>query len=309
MKTRKVTLGLVQTKVSEDVRANIAKTEKFIRKAARRGAQIICLQELYNATYFPQQPKHDVSKFLETVPGRSTKRFSKLAKELGVVIIVPMSEKRKNGKTYNSAVVIDADGKLMRTYDKIHIPHDPGFYEKDYFEEGNNSYQIYKTKFATFAVFICFDQWFPELARMARLNGAEIIFYPTAIGDLIGYVPKGNWHEAWETVQRGHAIANNLVVAAVNRVGREGNVTYWGQSFVVGPFGEVLGRGSKTKEQAVIVKVDLADNKYFYDGWGFLQNRRPEIYADLLSNRLVKKSKKLRNVAHYKAMKKALGEK
>ena len=309
MKTKKVTLGLIQTKVSENVPANIAKTEKFIREAARKGAQIICLQELYNAPYFPQQRKHDVSKFLETIPGPSTRAFSKLAKQLGVVIIVPIFEKRKNGKTYNSAVVINADGKFLPTYDKIHIPHDPGFYEKDYFEQGQNSHKIYKTKFATFAVFICFDQWFPELARIARLNGAEIIFYPTAIGDLIGYVPKGNWHDAWETVQRGHAIANNVVVAAVNRVGVEGKTKFWGQSFVAGPFGTVVARGSKTEEQAVIAKVDLADNKYFYDGWGFLQNRRPELYSDLLSNKLVKKSKKFRNVAHYKAMKKALGEK
>jgi agmatine deiminase len=308
MKKRNVTLGLIQTKVSENVPANIAKTEKFIRQAAKKGAQIICLQELYNAIYFPQQRKHDVSKFMETIPGESTRRFSVLAKQLGVVIIVPVFEKRKNGKTYNSAVVINTHGKLLPIYNKSHIPLDPGFYERDYFEEGDSGYKIYKTKFATFAVLICFDQWFPEAARMARLGGAEIIFYPTAIGDILGLVPKeGHWHDAWETIQRSHSIANSLVVAVTNRVGVEGKTKFWGQSFISDAFGKVIKRGSATKEQVVIGKVDLNMNKYISDGWGFMRSRRPDTYK-LSSTKFVKKGNKLANVEHYKDTKKALGE-
>lgn len=283
---KNVTLGLIQTTVSENVPANIAKTEKFIRQAALKGAQIICLQELYNAIYFPRQRKHDVSKFLETVPGPSTRTFSALAKELGVVVIVPIFECGKNGKNYNSAVVIDDKGRIMPPYRKLHIPHDPGFYEKDYFEEGDCGYKIYKTKFATFAVLICFDQWFPEAARIAKLKGAEIIFYPTAIGDIVGEVPEeGDWHEAWETIQRSHAIANSVVVAAVNRVGVEGKTRFWGQSFISDPFGKVMVRGSKTKEEVVMGTVDLSKNKPIAEGWGFLRNRRPDTYGPLCDNK------------------------
>ena len=309
MKSKNVTLGLIQTKVSADVAANIAKTEKFIRQAAKKGAQIICLQELYNAVYFPQQRKHDVSKFLETIPGQSTRRFAKLAKELGVVIIVPIFEKAKSGRLFNSAVVVNEKGKLLPTYHKLHIPHDPGFYERDYFEESESGYKVYKTKFATFAVLICFDQWFPEAARMARLGGAEIIFYPTAIGDVIGYVPpEGHWHTAWETVQRGHAVANSVVVATVNRVGVEGHTRFWGQSFVSDAFGKILKRGSKTKEEALVATVDLAMNQFISEGWGFLRSRRPETYK-LSAKKFVVKGNKLAVAESYKATKKALKRK
>ena len=286
-----VTLGLIQIAVSKNVPANIAKTEKFIRRAARQGAKIICLQELYNAIYFPRQRKHDVAKFLETVPGPSTRAFSALAKELGVVVIVPIFEQGKNGKHYNSAVVIDEKGRLLPTYRKLHIPHDPGFYEKDYFEEGDLGYRVYKTKFATFAVLICFDQWFPEAARIAKLKGAEIIFYPTAIGNIVGTIPEeGDWHEAWETIQRSHAIANSVVVAAVNRVGLEGEkgkgkTRFWGQSFISDSFGKVMVRGSKTKEEVVLGTVDLSRNKPIAEGWGFLRNRRPATYGPLCGNK------------------------
>lgn len=275
--SKKVTLGLIQSKVSEDPNKNIEHTIEMVREAAKKGAQIICLQELYRSPYFPITPKHDVSKYLETIPGESTEAFAKLAKELGVVIIVPLFEKADDG-IFNSAVVIDETGSLLPTYRKLHIPHDPGFYEKDYFKEGDHGYQIYKTKFATFAVLICFDQWFPEAARMAKLAGAEMIFYPTAIGDIVGEAPpEGDWHEAWETIQRSHAIANSLAVVAVNRVGTEGKTKFYGQSFVTDAFGKLIAR-ARTEEEIVVATVDLGLNDFVSDGWGFMRNRRPDTY-------------------------------
>ena len=274
-----VTIAAIQSKVSGDTGKNLARTEKMIRQAVVKGAQIVCLQELYRTHYFPQTRNTDVSALAETIPGESTRAFARLAKELSVAIIVPLLEKARNGKYYNSAAVIDHNGKLLPTYRKIHIPQDPKFYEQEYFEPGDTGYRIYKTKFATFAVLICYDQWFPEAARMATLAGAEIIFYPTAIGTMAGYKsPDGDWHDAWETVMRGHAIANGVHVVAVNRVGREGKLRFWGQSFACDSFGKVLKRASASKEEVMIAKLDLAHNKRIREGWGFLRNRRPDTY-------------------------------
>ncbi len=213
---KSVTIGLVQTKVSTNVITNVEKTVALIRQAAKGGAQIICLQELFQTPYFPQKQGESKSKYAEAIPGFTTEAMKNLAKDLGVVIVVPLYEHAKNGKYFNTAVVFDDKGKELGKYHKIHIPHDPGFYEKDYFEHGKLGYKIFKTKFGSFAVLICYDQWFPEAAREARLAGAEIIFYPTAIGNIIGYKPEGDWHNAWETSMRGHAIANSLYVAAIN---------------------------------------------------------------------------------------------
>jgi agmatine deiminase len=309
MKNKFVTIGLIQTRVSPDIQVNVKKNVKMIRHAAKRGAQIICLQELFQTPYFPQHRGESKNKYAETVPGPTTALMSSLANELGVVIIVPLFEKTKDGRYYNTAVVINEKGNILGAYHKVHIPHDPGFYEKDYFEEGREGYKVFKTKFATFAVLICYDQWYPEAAREARLAGAEIIFYPTAIADIMGYVPpEGHWQNAWETVMRGHAIANSLVVAAVNRTGREDKSQFWGQSFVADAFGKILKRASTNKEEIVVVKVDLALNKFISDGWGFLRNRRPKTYKTLLTDKFVEKSKKLKNVEHYKKIKKSLGE-
>ena len=301
--SKKVTLGLIQSKVSDDPDKNLAHTVEMVRGAAKQGAQIVCLQELYRSPYFPIMPKHDVSEYLETIPGPSTEAFSQLAKELGVVIIVPIFEKAKEG-IFNSAVVIDETGKLLDTYRKLHIPHDPGFYEKDYFEEGNSGYKIYKTKYATFAVLICFDQWFPEAARMARLEGAEIIFYPTAIGDWIGYVPpyNQNWHEAWETVQRGHSIANGMVIATVNRVGIEDKTKFWGQSFITDSFGTIEARAG-TDEEILIGTVDLAMNEFIFENWRILQRRRPDTYKKILDDTLVDKTTDLPDSMYLKSEK------
>lgn len=310
MKSKFVTVAAIQSAASLDLKDNLIKTIRLVEKAVKSGAKIVCLQELYNAPYFPQYQKIDKDKFAEYISGNSVSAFQKMAKRFGVVIIVPIYEKDKNKKGkieyHNSAVVIDERGNLLKTYRKVHIPQDPGFYEKEYFKPSDSGYRVYKTKFATFAVLICYDQWFPEAARSVRLEGAEIIFYPTAIGNIIGYKAEGDWHEAWEVAQRGHAIANSLYVVGINRVGREGRMQFFGQSFVSDPFGKIIKRASKNKEEVLIASLDLNRNKFFSEGWGFLRNRRPDTYKLLISNKLTEKSKALKNVAHYKNMKKAL---
>jgi len=251
-----------------------------VEEAAAKGAQIVCLQELYRLRYFPQKEHQNAQNLAETVPGESTRVFSELAKKLGIVIIVPLFERHQNGKFYNSAVVIDADGALLDTYRKLHVPQDPLFYEQNYFEAGDLGYKVYQTAYANIGVLICYDQWFPEAARVNTLLGADIIFYPTAIGYIKGNAQEdGDWHDAWRTVQRGHAIANGVHVAAVNRVGEEGQLRFWGGSFVCDSFGEILGEASSEKEEVLIVTVDLSLNKRIRDGWGFLVNRRPDTYS------------------------------
>jgi len=285
-----VAIGLIQTSVSEDIAENMAKTAEKIGQAAQKGVQIICLQELYRTTYFPQQEKLDVENLAESIPGESTRLLSGLAKKHKVVLIAPLFEKAKDGKFYNSAAVIDADGQIMGKYRKAHIPHDPYFYEKDYFEEGDSDYTVFQTSYAKIGVLICYDQWFPEPARINALKGAEIIFYPTAIGYVKGYTSEdGDWHDAWRTVQRAHAIANGIHVAAVNRVGAEGELEFWGGSFVCDSFGKVLAEASTTKEETLIATVDLGKNKRIQDGWGFLRNRRPDTYSSLTKKRGVQK--------------------
>ena len=280
-----VTIGLIQTAVSENIAQNMKKTAEKIAQAAEMGAQIICLQELYRTRYFPQEKNLDVKALAETIPGESTKLFSELAKKHKIVIIAPLFEKSQKGKFYNSAVVINSNGEIMGTYRKAHIPYDPYFYEKDYFVAGDSNYQVYDTAFARVGVLICYDQWFPEPARINALKGAEIIFYPTAIGYVKGYNSEdGDWHDAWKTVQRGHAIANGIHVAAVNRVGEEGELEFWGGSFVCDSFGKVLKEASTTKEEVVVAQIDLSKNKKIQEGWGFLRNRRPDTYNQLVKN-------------------------
>ncbi|MFA6171460.1 MAG: carbon-nitrogen hydrolase [Patescibacteria group bacterium] len=279
MKKKIVTIAAIQTAVSRDKNANLEKTIRMVKGAAKKGAKIICLQELFSSIYFPQEKKAAYEKYSDTIPGELTKRFSELARKLGVVIILPLFEKAKDGHYYNSVVVINEKGKLLDTYRKIHIPYDERYYEKNYFKEGNKGYRIYKTKYADFAVLICYDQWFPEAARMAALGGAEIIFYPTAIGTIIGDKDNyGDWHNAWETVQRGHAIANSVNVVAVNRVGREDKINFWGQSFVADAFGKIIKKASAKKDETIIAKLDLGLNNHIRKEWGFFTNRRPDTY-------------------------------
>ncbi len=275
-----VTIGLIQTRVSDDIQANMERTIGMVKNAAKKGAQIVCLQELYRTKYFPQEEKQDVSELAETIPGDSTGLFSRLAKELCIVVIVPIFEKAGRNY-YNSVVVIDADGKLLETYRKIHVPHDPLFYEKNYFKDGDAGYRVYQTRYASFSVLICYDQWFPEAARIAVLKGAEILFYPTAIGLIKGTQPFDNWEDAWETIQRSHAIANGVHVASVNRVGGEGQLKFWGSSFVCDSFGKVLKKAGREDEEILVAELNLSKNMEIREEWGFLQNRRPDTY-DLL---------------------------
>jgi agmatine deiminase len=282
-KDKTVTIGLIQTSVSENIAENVRKTVEKIEQAAAIGAQIICLQELYRTKYFPQQKNQNVEQLAETIPGESTKLFSELAKKHKIIIIAPLFEKNPNGKFYNSAVIIDSNGEVLGTYRKAHIPYDPYFYEKDYFAPGDTEYRVYDTAFARIGVLICYDQWFPEPARINALKGAEIIFYPTAIGYVKGYTSEdGDWHDAWKTIQRAHAIANGIHVAAVNRVGEEGQLEFWGGSFVCDSFGKVLKEASTTEEEVLVATVDLGKNKRIQEGWGFLRNRRPDTYNPLV---------------------------
>jgi agmatine deiminase len=287
----KVTVAGVQMSMSERTAENVRKADKLVRIAARRGAQIICLPELYRTLYFPQQKNASKAALSETIPGESTKVFGPLAKELGVTIIVPVYERatertqaqRRSGRVglryYNSAIVFDENGRLLPTYRKIHIPQDPLFYEKNFFDPGDSGYRIYKTPRTNFAVLICYDQWFPEAARQATLAGAEIIFYPTAIGNVVGYKSAdGDWEDAWETVMRGHAIANGTHVVAVNRAGKEGKLRFWGHSFACDSFGKIVKRLGSGRDEILVAKLNLAHNKRIREGWGFLRNRRPETY-------------------------------
>ncbi|MDD1694529.1 MAG: agmatine deiminase family protein [Methanoregula sp.] len=273
-----VTVGLIQMTMTSDTEENIEKARRNVVAAAQGGAKIICLPELYAVRYFPQHPGADVSLFAETIPGRSTSIFAAIAREHQVVIIVPVFEKTADGRFCNAAVVIDADGSLSEPYRKVHIPQDPGFFEKGYFYPGN-TYRGFSTRYGRIAVLICFDQWFPEAARCVALDGADLIFYPTAIGHPGKEEPtEGNWQDAWELIQRSHAIANSVHIVAVNRVGTEGRTKFFGGSFVADAFGKVLARAGDGEEN-LIVPVDLSMNAEVQDSWGFFRNRRPETYG------------------------------
>ena len=279
----KVTLGLIQMAASKDPAVNLEKAIQKIREAAEKGAQIICLQELFRTHYFCQSEDAANFKLAEPVPGPTTETLSKLAKEKSIVVIAPIFEKRAEGVYHNSAVVIDADGKLAGRYRKMHIPDDPHFYEKYYFAPGDLGFKASKTRYATVGVLICWDQWFPEAARLAALGGAQILFYPTAIG----------WHESepkdaaraqlegWQVAQRGHAVANEIFVAAANRVGKEGPVKFWGHSFVAGPFGGVIAEAGEKNEENLIVECDLSQIEAVRQSWPFLRDRRIDAYGGI----------------------------
>lgn len=283
-KSSKVTLGLIQMSVSNNLAANLQKTKERVIKAAKSGAQIICLQELYLSPYFCQKYDHKNFRLAETIPGPSTQVFCEIAREYEVVIIVPIFEKRATGVYHNSAVVIDADGQILGNYRKMHIPDDPNFYEKFYFTPGDLGFQAFQTRYAKIGVLICWDQWFPEGARITALSGAQILFYPTAIGF---HKSDKKFAKAqltgWQTVQRGHAVANEVFVAAANRVGKEGQLTFWGNSFVSDPFGTVIANASDSKEQNLIVECDLNQIETLRQHWPFLRDRRIDAYKPVTS--------------------------
>lgn len=297
--TRTFKIGLVQMSVPPVRRQALRKAATMIRQAAKKGAKIVCLPELFSTRYFPQEDRGDKSAYAERASGETTTAMARLAAELGIVLIVPFYEFGADGKYYNTALVLDERGKVLGRYRKVHLPHDPGFYEKSYFEHGRD-YKVFQTRYGMIAVLICYDQWFPEAARAARLAGAQIIFYPTALGDIVGYEPQGDWHDTWETAQRAHAIANSIYIAAANRVGREGQMRFFGQSFVSDPFGKILKRASRSKEEVLVAEVDFVRNKFFSEGWGFLRNRRPGTYKALISGKLVEKRRGLKKVPHYR---------
>ncbi len=280
---RLVKIGLVQTNCSEAPAANMDKAVKGIREAASKGANIVCLQELFTTLYFCDKEDYAPFNLAEAVPGRSTELLQPIARELGVVIIASLFEKRAEGIYHNTAAVIDADGTYLGKYRKMHIPDDPAYYEKFYFTPGDLGFISFTTKFGKLGILICWDQWYPEAARLTALAGAEILFYPTAIGWADGEDKKINTmqHNAWETIQRSHAIANGIPVVSVNRVGHEGNQTFWGGSFIAGNQGEILFKASHDKEEVNVVEVDLARSNATRVHWPFLRDRRIDAYSDI----------------------------
>jgi N-carbamoylputrescine amidase len=286
--TAKFTVGLVQMRSSANAEENLARAAKKIREAAARGAQIICLHELFRSEYFCREENADLFALAEPIPGPTTEALAKVARETQAALIVSLFERRAAGVYHNSAVVIDADGSLLGRYRKMHIPDDPLYYEKFYFTPGDLGFPVFDTRYARIGIQICWDQWYPEGARLVSLQGAQVICYPTSIG----------WHpsekaqfgaaqlDAWRTIQRGHAIANGVYVAVANRVGFEGTpeagLEFWGNSFVAGPFGEILAEASNTAEETLIVECDPARSEDTRRNWPFLRDRRIDAYQPIL---------------------------
>jgi N-carbamoylputrescine amidase len=278
-----LTVGLVQMTCVEQPRLNLEKAIARVEDAAARGAQMVCLQELFASLYFCQT--EDAAKFelAESIPGPSTEALGRLAAARKIAIVASLFERRAAGVYHNTAVVIDASGAICGRYRKMHIPDDPSFYEKFYFTPGDLGFLAHPTAYGPAGVLVCWDQWFPEAARLTAMSGAPIIFYPTAIGWDRREVPEVRARQlaAWETVQRGHAIANGVFVAAVNRVGVEDGLEFWGHSFVCDPFGEVIARASQSDEETMVVRCDLRLIEETRRNWPFLRDRRIDAYADL----------------------------
>ncbi len=303
----KFRIGLVQTSCASDPNENLAKTEWRIREAAAQGAQIVCTQELFRSRYFCRAEDHDMFALAEPIPGPTTKSLGALARELGIVIVASLFERRAAGLYHNTAAIIGADGELLGVYRKMHIPDDPLYYEKFYFTPGDLGFLNFDTSFGRIGVLICWDQWYPEAARLTALAGANVLFYPTAIG----------WHpgekaefgaaqlDAWKTIQRSHAIANGVYVAAANRVGFEGppgraapgalradqersraddtGLEFWGSSFICDPFGQVIAQASTDKEEILVAECDPARVDETRRHWPFLRDRRIDAYGPILN--------------------------
>ena len=285
----KFTIAGIQLSFSAKPEENEKKTLNWVKKAAKKGAQIICLPELYRTQYFCQKEDFSLFDLAETIPGPSTKTFQKAAKENKVAIVLPIFEKRAAGVYHNSVVMIDADGSILGIYRKMHIPDDPAFYEKYYFTPGDLGFKAFKTKFGKVGSLICWDQWYPEGARITALQGASVLFYPTAIG----------WHpaekerygkaqqESWITIQRSHAIANGVYVCSVNRIGLEqpvkeqAGIEFWGNSFICDPQGVIIAEASSDKEEIILAEVDLKHLETIRRNWPFLRDRRIDAYSDI----------------------------
>lgn len=282
---KKVKVGLVQMSCTASVSDNVQKAINGIRETAKGGAQIVCLQELFSSLYFCDVEDYENFKLAESIPGETTNTFCELAKELNVVIVASLFEKRTGGLYHNTTTVIDADGSYLGKYRKMHIPDDPAFYEKFYFTPGDLGYKVFETKFAKIGVLICWDQWYPEAARITSLMGAEILFYPTAIGWATAQDEATNieQYNAWQTIQRAHAVANGVHVVSVNRVGfeQEGSMKFWGGSFVSNPFGNLLYLATHDEEENAVVEIDLDNTDFYRTHWPFLRDRRIDSYAPI----------------------------
>ncbi len=285
MTSKKVSVGFVQQACTEHVTQNREHAAKGVREAAAKGAQIICLQELYSSLYFCDFENYNNFQLAESIPGGpSCDLFASLAEELNVVIIASLFEKRTQGLYHNTVAVFDAGGQFMGIYRKNHIPDDPGYYEKFYFTPGDTGYRIFKTQYADIGVLICWDQWYPEAARITSLMGATILFYPTAIGWALDQDEATNEEQfsAWQTIQKSHAVANGLHVVSVNRVGIEGKMKFWGGSFVANPFGRVLHQADHEQEEIHVQELDLSKTDYYRTHWPFLRDRRIDTYQPML---------------------------
>ncbi len=282
----KVKVGLVQMSCSGDARSNMEKAISGIRDAASKGANIVCLQELFTSLYFCDVEDYENFKLAEPIPGPSTDTLSAVARELGVVVIASLFEKRAQGLYHNTTAVLDADGTYLGKYRKMHIPDDPAYFEKFYFTPGDLGYKVFKTKFATLGVLICWDQWYPEAARLTALMGAEILFYPTAIGWATAQDEGTNTEQynAWQTIQRSHAVANGVHVVSVNRVGLEqgGAMKFWGGSFVSNPFGSLIVKATHDQEEVIVTELDLAKTDSYRTHWPFLRDRRIDSYGEIV---------------------------
>lgn len=281
---KNVSFALIQLSCDEDQSKNAVKTFSAIREAASKGAQVICLQELFQSVYFCYEENPSFFDLAEAIPGPLTNQLGDLAKELGVVIVASMFEKRAAGIFHNTTAVIDADGSYLGKYRKMHIPDDPGYYEKYYFTPGDLGYLVFDTHFAKIGVLICWDQWYPEAARLTALKGAEVLVYPTAIGwDLEEKNNEINreQYQAWQTIQRSHSVANGIPVVSVNRVGVEHGQQFWGGSFVSNAFGRVIFQASHDQEEVAIVAVDVDSSEYYRKTWPFFRDRRIDSYGDI----------------------------
>jgi N-carbamoylputrescine amidase len=284
----KVKVGLVQNRCTASIEENFAAAIRGVREAAGQGAQIICLQELFRSLYFCQAEDHKYFELAEPIPGPSSDALCELARELGVVIVASLFERRAAGVYHNTAAIIDADGTFLGKYRKMHIPDDPLFYEKFYFTPGDLGFSAWDTKFGRIGVCVCWDQWYPEAARLTALRGAQILFYPTAIGWHPAEKAKygERQHSSWETIQRGHAIANGCYVAAPNRVGLEtpeggDGIEFWGQSFICDPSGQILDKAPADAEAILVTEIDLANVDTQRTHWPFLRDRRIDAYGEI----------------------------
>lgn len=281
----KVKIGLVQSSCSNNIENNIEKAIGGIKKAASQGAQIVCLQELFTSLYFCDVENYDNFKIAETIPGPTTDRLGKVAAELNVVIVASLFEKRAKGLYHNTTAIIDADGQYLGKYRKMHIPDDPAYYEKFYFTPGDLGYKVFQTKYAKIGVLICWDQWYPEASRITALLGAEILFYPTAIGWASTQDEDTNieQYNAWQIIQRSHAIANGVHTVSVNRVGYEqdGAMKFWGGSFVSNPFGTILQQASHENEEVMVVEIETEQSDSYRVHWPFLRDRRIDSYSPI----------------------------